>query len=75
MDCGGVGALGVRVGSTPGAVTAAAGGGCVRVASVVGDGGETSSKCAAGRGVGADVESVVGVGFNPCNSSFRSCSV
>ncbi|CUS38452.1 hypothetical protein COMA1_50108 [Candidatus Nitrospira nitrosa] len=44
-------------------------------AAAVGAGGETSSKCVAGRGVGVDEESVVAVGFSPCNSSFRSCRV
>jgi hypothetical protein len=65
-------------GLTSGVVTAAAAAGaagCVRGASAVGDGGETSSKCVAGRGVGLDAESVVAVGFSPCSSSFRSCRV
>ncbi len=78
VDCGGIGTLGARVGPTPGVVTTAAAvgaGGCIGVASAIGDGGETSSKCVAGREVGFDVESVVAVGFSPCNSSFRSCRV
>jgi len=64
-----------RAGGATSATVLGVGGGGICVVSGVGDGGETSSKCAAGRGVGFGVESVVTGGFSPSSSSFRSSRV
>lgn len=62
-------------GATAATVLGVGGGSCVCAVSGVDDGGETSSKCVVGRGVGLGMESVVTGGFSPSRSSFRSSRV